>query len=209
MGVTTTIMVRNEESNDNTRRTFLQLLGVTGAATAGIGTFSTSAAAESSSTTAMKTLDLNADDLVPANKFLSLSCPGLATDEIETLNVLIDGTPASTVQMYQANEKASSVLVSVFDMMTNHSMKSGQTLPVEVEGTTTSGESFSGSDSINVIDPTNVLDNERTDRDGSASDADSESASDVEETVTEVTDTVDSTGILGKPSSKTYRQQMY
>lgn len=193
-------MVRNQQSNDNTRRTFLQLLGATGAATAGFGTFSTSAAAESTSTTAM-TLDLNADDLVPANKFLSLSIPELATDEIEKLNVLVDGTPASTVQMYQVNDGSSGALVSVFDMVTNHSMEPGQSLSVEVEGTTTSGKSFSGSDSINVIDPTNVLDRAPTNGD--------DSGSNVEDTTTEVTDTVDSTGILGKPSNKTYRQQMY
>lgn len=194
-------MVRNQQSSDNTRRTFLQLLGATGAVTAGLGTFSTSAAAESTFTTAMKTLDLNADDLVPANKFLSLSIPELATDEIETLNVLVDGTPASTVQMYQVNDGSSGALVSVFDMVTNHSMEPGQSLSVEVEGTTTSGKSLSGSDSINVIDPTNVLDRAPTDGD--------DSGSDVEDTATEVTDTVDSTGILGKPSNKTHRQQMY
>lgn len=192
-------MVSKEQPNDNTRRTFLQLLGVTGAATAGIGTFSTSAAAESSSTTAMKTLNLNADDLVPANKFLSLTCSGLATDEIKKLDVLVDGTSASNAQMYQVNDQASGVLISVFDMITNHNIKPGQSLPVTVEGTTTGGESFSATDDINVIDPTNVLDTE----------SDDGSVSDVEDTASEVTDTVDSTGLLGKPSSKIRRQQMY
>ncbi|UPM42192.1 hypothetical protein [Halocatena salina] len=192
-------MVGNEQSNDNTRRTFLQLLGVTGAATAGIGTFSTSAAAESSSTTAKMPLDLTADDLVPANKFLSLSFTELATDEIETLTVLVDGTPTSNVQMYQANDDAAGALVSVFDMITNHDLKPGQTMSVEVKGETVSGKSFTGTDTINIMDPTNVLDSARANSD----------ASDVEDTASKITDTVDSSGILGKPSDGTYRQQMY
>lgn len=191
-------MVKNEQSNDNTRRTFLQLLGVTGAATAGLGSLSTNAAAETSSTTAMNTTDLNADDLVPANKFLSLSLPEVATDEIETLDVLVDEVSASKAQMYQTDDGGSSAVVSVFDMVTNHDLEPGQTLPVEVEGKTVSGESFTASDSITVIDPTNVLGNRQDGDDGSVSDA-----------ATEVTDTVDSSGILGKPSSQTRRQQMY
>lgn len=190
-------MVKNEQSNDNTRRTFLQLLGATGVATAGLGSLSTNAAAETSSTTAMNTIDLNADDLVPANKFLSLSFPEVATDEIETLDVLVDEVSASKAQMYQTDDGGSSAVVSVFDMVTNHDLEPGQTLPVEVEGKTVSGESFTASDSITVIDPTNVLGN----NDGSGSG--------VGDAATEVTDTVDSSGILGKPSSQTRRQQMY
>ncbi len=194
-------MVKNEQSNDNTRRTFLQLLGVTGAATAGLGSLSTNAAAETSSTTAMNTTDLNADDLVPANKFLSLSFPEVATDEIETLDVLVDEVSVSKAQMYQTDDGGSSAVVSVFDMVTNHDLEPGQTLPVEVEGKTVSGESFTASDSITVIDPTDVLGNRQNGDDGTGSD--------VDDAATEVTDTVDSSGILGKPSSQTRRQQMY
>lgn len=192
-------MVENQQPDDNTRRTFLQLLGVTGAATAGIGTLSTNAAAKSSSTTAMNTIDLNADDLVPANKFLSLSFPEITTDEIDTMDVLVDGTSTSNMQMYQANE-GSGAIVSVFDMVTNHDLKPGQTLPVEIQGKTVSGESFTGSDSITVIDPTNVLDNRR---------GESDPITDADGTTSEVTDTIDSSGILGDSSSQTRQQQMY
>lgn len=192
-------MVENQQPDDNTRRTFLQLLGVTGAATAGIGTLSTNAAAKSSSTTAMNTIDLNADDLVPANKFLSFSFPEITTDEIDTMDVLVDGTSTSNMQMYQANEGAGAI-VSVFDMVTNHDLEPGQTLPVEIQGKTVSGESFTGSDSITVIDPTNVLDNRR---------GESDPITDADDTTSKVTDTIDSSGILGDSSSQTRQQQMY
>ncbi|RRJ31058.1 hypothetical protein [Halocatena pleomorpha] len=144
------------------------------------------------------TIDLTADDLVPANKYLSLSFTELVTDEIETLTVLVNGTPASNAQMYQVNDETSGVLVSVFDMLTNHDMEAGQTMSIEVKGETVSGKSFKGTDNINVIDPTNVLE--------SATDSD---VSDIADAANKITDTVDSNGVLGKPSSKMYRQQMY
>lgn len=147
----------------------------------------------------MNTIDLNADDLVPANKFLSLSFPEITTDEIDTMDVLVDETSTSNMQMYQANEGAGAI-VSVFDMVTNHDLEPGQTLPVKVQGETVSGESFTGSDSITVIDPTNVLDNRR---------GESDPITDADDTTSEVTDTIDSSGILGNPSSQTRQQQMY
>lgn len=194
-------MSQKEQSNDNTRRTFLRLLGVMGTATAGVGTVSSSAVAETTTTDAMKTLDLNPDNIVPTNKYLSFSVTDLAAEQVETLDVLVDGTPVSNMQMYSVNENSVGGLLNTFELVTNHGLQPGESLPIEAMGTTTSGESFVASGITDVVDPASILGDEQSGSSGLTGT--------VDETVSEVTGTVDSTGILGSPSTNQRQQQMY
>lgn len=195
-------MAENVQPNDESRRTFLKSIGVTGAATAGLGSLSDTAAAKSTSTTtknSMKKLDLNADDLVPANKLLSLNIADVALDKVQSMQVLLDGTPVSNAQTLGSD----TVILSVFDLLTNLNLKSQDTVPVKVQGVTKDGSKFVAEDVMNVVDPTNVLGGvtgtvtKTIDADGTVS-----------QTTKTATGTVDSLSILSDSSSKS-QQQMY
>ncbi len=196
MGETVVSMSHTEHTTDNTRRTFLQLLAGTGVATAGIGSLSSTADAASTDSKTMDKPGLTADGLVPANKFLTMTFDKLAPKEVESLDVLVDGKPTSTVQMYATETDATTAVVSVFDLLTNHDLKNGQSLPVVAEGTTSDGDSFTAETLTNVVDPTGALSN-------------SDSGSVVTDTTAEVTETVDSTGVLSSPTAKAYQKQSY
>lgn len=195
-------MAENVQPNDESRRTFLKSIGVTGAATAGLGSLSDNAAAKSTSTTtknSMKKIDLKAGDLVPANKLLSLSVVDVATDEVRNMQVLVDGTPVSKAQTLGSD----TILVNVFSLLTNLDLGSQETVPVKVQGITGDGTKFVGKDVVSIVDPTNVLGGttetvtQTLDADGTVS------------TVTKTaTGSVDSLSILSS-SSKKRQQQMY
>lgn len=189
-------MVDKMQPNDESRRTFLKSIGVTGAATAGLGTLSESAAAKSTSTTtqnAMKKINLNADDIVPANKLLSISLVDFATERVESMDVLVDGTPINNVQAVGAN----TLVLSVFDLLTNLNLQSQDSVEVKCQGKTKKGTKFVGTDTLNVVDPTNIL--------GGVTETVSDTVGGPTETVT---GTVDSLGVLSETSS-TKKQQMY
>lgn len=180
----------------------MKSIGVTGAATAGLGSLSDNAAAKSTSTTtknSMKKIDLKAGDLVPANKLLSLSVVDVATDEVKNMQVLVDGTPVSKAQTLGSD----TILVNVFSLLTNLDLGSQETVPVKVQGITGDGTKFVGKDVVSIVDPTNVLGGttetvtQTLDADGTVS------------TVTKTaTGSVDSLSILSS-SSKKRQQQMY
>lgn len=202
-------MIEEENtSNDRSRRTFLKALGVTGAATATLGTLSDNAAA-TATTRSMNPLDIKADDIVPANKYLSITVLDDITKEIKKANVLVNGTQISSVQQTGKN----TFLLSVFDVLTNTDLMKSETVPVKLQATTTDGSDLVGTDMVNVVDPTNVLDgttndvlNETT---GQVNDTVGSTGS-VGETTDNVVDTVDSVGILNKSSADNQSQaQMY
>lgn len=188
-------------SSDKSRRTFLKALGVTGAATAGLGTLSDNAAA-TATTRSMNPLDIKADDIVPVNKYLSITPLDDITEEVKKANVLVDGTQISSVQHTDQN----TFLLSVFDVLTNTDLTGSETVPVKLQATTTEGNDLVGTDVVNVIDPTNVLDettNQITDT--------VDSTGVVGETTDDAVDTVDSTGVLNELSTDnpSSRSQMY
>lgn len=196
-------MPGNIQPNDESRRTFLKSIGVTGAATAGLGSLSDTAAAKSTSTNSensMKKIDLKAGDLVPANKLLSLSVVDVATDEVRNMQVLVDGTPVSKAQTLGSD----TVLVNVFSLLTNLNLQQSQeTVPVKVQGITQDGTKFVGKDVVNIVDPTNLLGG-TTETVTQTLDADG-TVSNVSNTAT---GTVDSLSILSSSSSNR-KQQMY
>lgn len=149
----------------------------------------------------MKKLDLTADNLVPDNKYVSFLVDGLPVEQIEKMNVLVDETPVSNMQMYKVSDNATGGLLNVFELVTNHGLPPGKSVPIQAKGTTTSGESFVAKGVTSVVDPANLL--------GEGQFGGSELTAPVDDTVSDVTGTVDSTGVLGKPSSKRRRQQMY
>jgi hypothetical protein len=208
---------QSNKPNDESRRTFLKALGVTGAATAGLGTLSDNAAAKST-TRSMNPLDIKADDIVPLNKYLSITVLDGVTKEIEQANVLVNDTQISSVQRTGEN----TFLLSVFDVLTNTDLMNSESVPVELQATTTDGNNLVGTDMVNVIDPTNVLGGTTDDVLGGTTDdvlggtTDQvndtvESTGIVGETTDDVVDSVNSMGILGESSAddRSSRAQMY
>jgi hypothetical protein len=188
------------KQKDESRRTFLKALGATGAATAGLSTLSDNAAASTTSTkTPMNALDIISDDVIPANKYLSITLLDRTINEIEKAEVLVNKTPISSVQSTGRN----TLLLSVFDVLTNTNLTGSETVPVEVQAVTTNGDSLVGTDTANVIDPTNVLDEV-----GSVTDI-TDSTDIVNGATDTVSDTVDSAGLLSELSTDSAQSQMY
>lgn len=187
------------KTSDKSRRTFLKALGVTGAATAGLGTLSDTAAA-TATTKSMNPLDIKADDIVPVNKYLSITIFDDITEEIEKANVLVNGTQISSAQRTDNN----TFLLSVFDVLTNTDLMNSQSVPVKLQATTAGGRDLVGTDMVNVVDPTNVLD-ETTNQVKDTFD----STGLIGKTTDDVTDTVDSIGILSESNDSPSQAQMY
>jgi hypothetical protein len=187
-------------SSDKSRRTFLKAIGATGAATAGLGTLSDNAAATSTAKTqSMNPLNIKADDIVPANKYLSITLVDRATKEIEEATVLVNDTEISSVKSAGSN----TFLLSVFDVLTNTDLMNSETVPVELQTLTTNGDTLAGTDMVDVIDPTNVL--------GNPTDTVSDTVdSTIGGTTDNVVDSVGSVGALGESSgSQSHQSQMY
>lgn len=195
------IVEKTYKQSDESRRTFLKALGATGAATAGLGTLSDSAAAKSTSTTQslMNPLDINPDDIVPANKYLSITLVDRTVSEIEKAVVLVDETPISSVQSTGSN----TLLVSVFDILTNTDLAGSETAPVEVQAETTDGDRLVGTEVVHVVDPTNML--------GETGDVTEtvDSIDLVDGATDTVTETVDSAGLFSESSPDSAQSQMY
>jgi hypothetical protein len=187
-------------SSDKSRRTFLKAIGATGAATAGIGTLSDNAAATGTAKTqSMNPLNIKVDDIVPANKYLSITLVDRATKEIEEVTALVNDTEVSSIKSAGSN----TFLLSVFDVLTNTDLTDSETVPVELQALTTNGDTLVGTDMVGVIDPTNVLD----DPTGTVSDT---VDSTIGGTTDNVVDSVGSVGALGESSgSQSHQSQMY
>lgn len=189
------------KQKDGSRRTFLKALGATGAATAGLSTLSDNAAASTTSTTQvpMNALNIISDDVIPANKYLSITLLDRTINEIEKAEVLVNETPISSVQSAGRN----TLLLSVFDVLTNTDLTDTEAVPVEVQAVTTNGDSLVGTDTVNVIDPTNVLDEA-----GSVTDI-ADSTDIVDGATDTVSETVDSAGLLSELPTDSAQSQMY
>lgn len=147
----------------------------------------------------MKKLDIKVDDIVPANKYLSITIKNIKTDTIKKMDVQVGDTSVSNVQQFSAN----TVVLSVFDILTNTNLSPQKTVPVKVQGITETGTEIVGSDVVDVVDPTNVLSG-TTQTVTNTVDA----TGAVGDTTETATGTVDSLGVLSESSSNR-QQQMY